>query len=76
MTQLIFPQDDVLQLVEMSDDIKRYRKDRVREIQWERDWRDDWDRRHRHHHHHHHPWDDERVREREVIYDSRRPYYR
>lgn len=67
--------DDVLQLVELTEDIKRFRKDRVREIAWERDWKDDWDRRHRHphhHHHHHHPWDNERVREREVIYDNRR----
>jgi len=67
--------DDVLQLVELSDEIRRFRKDRVREIQYERDWRDEWDRRHRHRHRPE-PWDSERVREREVVYDSRRPYYR
>lgn len=67
--------DDVLQLTELSNDIKRYRKDRVREIEWERDVTEDWERR-RHRHHHHHgpgPWDEERVVEREVIYDDRRP---
>lgn len=68
----------MLRLVELSEDIRRYRKDRVREIQWERDVTEDWERRrHRHHHHHHHPpppgWDNERVVEREVIYDDRRP---
>jgi len=71
--------DDVLRLVEMSKDIRRRRKERVRDIQWEREIQDDWERsRHRHHHDHHHdhhfhPWDNERVVEREVIYDDRRP---
>ncbi|KAJ6446833.1 2-isopropylmalate synthase [Purpureocillium lavendulum] len=73
--------DDVLQLTELSESIRRARK--VREIKWERDFYDEWDhpyRRHHHDHHHghhhdhrHRGWDDERVREREVIYDSRRP---
>jgi hypothetical protein len=69
----------VLRLVEMSKDIRRRRKERVRDIQWEREIQDDWERsRHRHHHDHHHdhhlhPWDNERVVEREVIYDDRRP---
>ncbi|KAK1985885.1 hypothetical protein LZ30DRAFT_707069 [Colletotrichum cereale] len=68
--------DDVLELVQVSDDIRRFRKDRVRE--YEREWvHDDWDRRS--HHHHHHPrhapskYDDERIYEREVVYDSQRP---
>lgn len=82
----MFLQDDVLRLTELSDTIRRARKERVRDIQWERDWRDEWEqpfRRHHHDRHHdrHHDhwrssreeWDDERVREREVIYDSRRP---
>lgn len=67
-------------MTELSTDIRRSRKERVRDIQWERefrdDFRDDWGRRHHHHHHHDRPsrkWDDERVREREVIYDSRGP---
>lgn len=61
--------------------MRRQRKERVREIQWDREWRDEWERPFRRHQ----PdlndrwrssrdeWDDERVREREVVYDSRRP---
>ncbi|KAL0937746.1 conserved glutamic acid rich protein [Colletotrichum truncatum] len=67
--------DDVLELVQVSDEIRRFRKERVREIEYEKEWRDDWDRRHGHHHHHRLPskYDDERVYEREVVYDSQRP---
>ncbi|WYZ39117.1 hypothetical protein EsH8_III_001031 [Colletotrichum jinshuiense] len=64
--------DDVLELVKVSDDIRRFRKERVREH--ERDYYDDWDRRS--HHHHRHPsskYEDERIYEREVVYDSQRP---
>lgn len=61
--------------MELSDEIRRFRKERVREIQYERDWRDEWDRRHRQRPRPDH-WDNERVREREVIYDSRRPHFR
>jgi len=67
----------VLQLTELSERIRCARK--THEIRWERDYYDEWDhpyRRHHHENHHHHRhrgWDDERVREREVIYDSRRP---
>lgn len=76
--------EDVLRLTELSDSIRRARKERVREIQWERDWRDERERPHRRHHYDHdhwrwEEWDDERVREREVVYDNRRPargYYR
>ncbi|KUI57657.1 hypothetical protein VP1G_04948 [Cytospora mali] len=65
--------EDVLELVEISDRIRARRKDRIREIQFEREIRDDWDRERRHR-----PrprWEDdrERVVEREVIYDSSRP---
>jgi hypothetical protein len=73
--------DDVLRLTELTERIRRVRKDRVREIEWERDI--DWDRhRHRHHHQgrgHSNGWDDEHVTEREFVYDSRKPgrgYYR
>ncbi|KAM7205331.1 hypothetical protein V8F33_001162 [Rhypophila sp. PSN 637] len=81
--------DDVLQLVQMSDSIRRARKERAREIQWEREWREEWERsRHQHHHHHSHSrskhrhpddrYDDEHVVETEVVYDrrpSRKHYY-
>ncbi|KAL7620946.1 hypothetical protein AAE478_008257 [Parahypoxylon ruwenzoriense] len=62
--------EDVLELVNMSDEIRRTRRRRAHEIEWEREHRDSRDRRHRHR------WslnwdkiDDERVVEREVIYD-------
>ncbi|KAK7740717.1 hypothetical protein SLS53_005185 [Cytospora paraplurivora] len=65
--------EDVLELVEISDRIRARRKDRIREIQYEREIRDDWDRERRHR-----PrprWEDdrERVVEREVVFDTSRP---
>ncbi|KAK4239171.1 hypothetical protein C8A03DRAFT_43189 [Achaetomium macrosporum] len=68
--------EDVLRLVQLSDRIRAARKERAREIAWEREWRDDWE--HRNHHHHRRSrysvdYDDERVVEREIIYDSRHP---
>ncbi|KAI0384331.1 hypothetical protein F5Y04DRAFT_277702 [Hypomontagnella monticulosa] len=67
--------DDVLELVNHSDEIRRARRRRAQEAEWERDW----DRRHRHRHSVN--WDkidDERIVEREVVYDrpSRRSYVR
>ncbi|PHH60737.1 hypothetical protein CDD82_2240 [Ophiocordyceps australis] len=76
--------EDVCELTERSESIRRARKDRVREIQWERDWRDEWERPFRRQHyrdHHDHwrssreEWDDERIRERDVVFDNRRPTY-
>ncbi|KYK57947.1 hypothetical protein DCS_04960 [Drechmeria coniospora] len=73
------PYDEVLHLIELSDGIRRARRERARELRWEHDWRDDWGRpHHRHRHDHrrlHDGWDDERVRETEVIYDSHRPRF-
>ncbi|KAF2843213.1 hypothetical protein M501DRAFT_1005843 [Patellaria atrata CBS 101060] len=57
--------EDVLQLVEISDDIRRDRRSRIRQIQYERD---ELERRDR-------PRGGERVTEREIIYDSRRARY-
>ncbi|OIW30566.1 hypothetical protein CONLIGDRAFT_283852 [Coniochaeta ligniaria NRRL 30616] len=70
--------EDVLELVKLSDRIRRARKDRLREIEWERDYRDGWDTDYHRHSHRHHSgagYEDERERitEREVIYDSGRP---
>ncbi|CAM1506369.1 Fc.00g060100.m01.CDS01 [Cosmosporella sp. VM-42] len=63
--------DDVLHLVDISDEIRRARKHRAREIEYEREYRDDWERS-RHRHHGGAPkWDE--VVEREVVYDSSRP---
>ncbi|KAI1804768.1 hypothetical protein F4811DRAFT_259126 [Daldinia bambusicola] len=67
--------EDVLELVTVSDDIRRAKRRRAEEAQWSRDW----DRRHRHRHSLN--WDnidDERIVEREVVYDrpSHRSYVR
>ncbi|EKD14379.1 conserved glutamic acid rich protein [Drepanopeziza brunnea f. sp. 'multigermtubi' MB_m1] len=71
--------EDVLELVQLSETIRRERQDRIREIQRERERierrnheRDEWERRERR-------WErdpgfsDERIIEREIIYDGRGP---
>jgi hypothetical protein len=69
-------QEDVLRLVQLSDRIRAARKERAREIAYERDWREDYNHRDHHHHHRHRysvDYEDERVVEREVHYESRHP---
>lgn len=66
--------EDVLQLVNISDEIRRSRRRRAREIEWEQEVRDSSDRRRYHHHSERRSagWDkvdDERIIEREVVYD-------
>jgi hypothetical protein len=75
-------QEDVLQLVNISESIRRERRERIREIERERERlerrdkdREEWEmverterRRERDR-----PFDDERIIEREIIYDGRRP---
>ncbi len=66
----------MLELVKLSDRIRRARKDRLREIEWERDYHDDWDTDYHRHSRRNHSgtgYEDERITEREVIYDSGRP---
>ncbi|KAK4042472.1 hypothetical protein C8A01DRAFT_13885 [Parachaetomium inaequale] len=68
--------EDVVRLMEHSDRIRAARKERAREIAYERDWREDWDHRNHHHHHRHKysvDYEDDRVVEREVHYESRHP---
>ncbi|KAH6854912.1 hypothetical protein B0I37DRAFT_42480 [Chaetomium sp. MPI-CAGE-AT-0009] len=68
--------EDVLRLVQLSDRIRAARKERAREIAYEREWRDDYAHRDHHHHHRHRysvDYEDERVVEREVHYESRHP---
>jgi hypothetical protein len=64
----------VLDLVKLSDRIRRARKDRLRELEWQRDYRDDWEADYHRHTHRHRGggggYEDERIRETEVIYDS------
>ncbi len=59
-------QEDVLRLVELTEDIKRDRRERIREIQIERDIAE---RRRQPLALPAPPWDEERVVEREIIYD-------
>ncbi|RFU29349.1 hypothetical protein B7463_g6984, partial [Scytalidium lignicola] len=66
--------EDVLELVELSEDIRRHRRDRIRDIARERDRmreEDKWSRRKEYDDR----YDEERVVEREYIYDGapRRP---
>ncbi|KAK8219804.1 hypothetical protein M8818_000778 [Zalaria obscura] len=62
--------DDVLQLVEVTEDIRRERRERLKEIQWEREEKERQKAlpppppRSKY---------DERIYEREVVYDSTRP---
>ncbi|KAI0435684.1 hypothetical protein F4803DRAFT_557743 [Xylaria telfairii] len=67
--------EDVLELVDLTEDIRRARKRRST-----REYEEDRYGYHRRHHHRHTPWDkadDERIVEREVIYDSAPPrFYR
>lgn len=74
-------QEDVLQLVNLSETIRRDRRERIREIERERERlerrdrdREEWEiverserRRERDR-----PYEDERIIEREIIYDGRR----
>jgi hypothetical protein len=62
-------QEDVLELVNLSEDMRRARRQRAREYE-ERD-HFSYERRHRSHRSV--PWDkvdDERIVEREIVYDS------
>ncbi|KAI0402431.1 hypothetical protein F4802DRAFT_368921 [Xylaria palmicola] len=66
--------EDVLELVDLTEDIRRARRRRAREYE-----EHDHFVFNRRHHHRHAPWDkadDERIVEREVVYDSAPRYYR
>ena len=78
-TKLTLMQEDVLRLVQISDDLRARRRERVRQIEWENKMPPAPE------HHHHHlphtptrpmlperPWDEERIVEREW-YDRRPP---
>ncbi|UZP45987.1 hypothetical protein NXS19_013799 [Fusarium pseudograminearum] len=61
--------DDVLRLVDISDEIRRSRKQRARELEYEREYQFDYERDRTRHSHPR--WDE--VTERETFYDSRPP---
>ncbi|KAI8627890.1 hypothetical protein F5Y19DRAFT_157781 [Xylariaceae sp. FL1651] len=68
--------EDVLELTNLSDDIRRARRHRARELE-ERDYYGSYERRHRLRRPV--PWDkidDERIVEREIVYDSSGRTYR
>ena len=65
-------QEDVLRLVELTEDIKRDRRERIREIQAEREFVER-PRRPLALPPAPPPWDEERVVEREIIYDRGPP---
>ena len=66
----ILVQEDVLRLVELTEDIKRDRRERIREIEAEREMAD---RQRRPLALPPPPWDEEKVIEREIIYDRGPP---
>ncbi|KAK5635747.1 hypothetical protein RRF57_011459 [Xylaria bambusicola] len=72
--RLTMLQEDVLELTDLTEDIRRARRRRAREVEEH----DHYTFHRRNHAHRHLPWDrvdDERIVDREVIYDSPR-YYR
>ncbi|KAI1337107.1 hypothetical protein F5Y15DRAFT_161520 [Xylariaceae sp. FL0016] len=68
---------NVLELVNISDEIRRARRRRAKELEWEREYRESWERRRSERKAI--PWDkedNERIVEREVVYDRTPRYYR
>jgi hypothetical protein len=72
--------EDVLQLVKLSEQIRRERQERIREIERERARmekrereREEWERMERRRSRALPEYEDERIIEREIIYDGRRP---
>lgn len=77
--------EDVLQLVQLSDAVRRARKERLHEIQWQSGYPEEYEREYRihahsHRHgddsrhrsrHHRHGSSDERIVEREISYEHR-----
>ncbi len=59
--------------MELTEDIKRDRRDRIREIQWEREVRPERERPLVRKQLAAGPWDEERVFEREVVYEGVSP---
>jgi len=73
---LTTPQEDVLELVQLSERIRRERQNRIREIERERERferkereRDEWERFDRRKEREA-PYDDERIIEREIVYEG------
>lgn len=64
-------QEDVLELVQLSESIRKERQRRVREIEYERAMMERADRR-GHRDYGPGPYEDERITEREVIYAGRK----
>ncbi|KUJ08205.1 uncharacterized protein LY89DRAFT_337904 [Mollisia scopiformis] len=65
--------EDVLELVQVSESIRRERKQRLREIEYERERMERWERKEKRRERERDDYTDERIIEREVIYDGRPP---
>lgn len=66
-------QEDVLSLVELSEDIKRERRERIREIEWEERHPPPAPQPRLAIQQGGRPWDEERIVEREIIYEGAPP---
>lgn len=64
--------EDVQELVDLSEHIRKERQHRMREIQWERERQEEWERREAKERKRLPEYEDERIIEREIIYDG--PY--
>ena len=69
------PQEDVLRLVELSEDLRRERRERIRAIEWERahEPEPEPERERPRRQLAAEPWDEERIYEREIVYDRPPP---
>ncbi|MCJ1405086.1 hypothetical protein MMC11_008312 [Xylographa trunciseda] len=65
--------EDVLRLVEISEDLRRERRDRIRAIEWERTHEPEPEPERPRRQLAAEPWDEERIYEREIIYDRPPP---
>ncbi|MCJ1416440.1 hypothetical protein MMC32_002776 [Xylographa parallela] len=65
--------EDVLRLVELSEDLRRERRERIRAIEWERAHEPEPEPERPRRQLAAEPWDEERIFEREVIYDRPPP---
>ncbi|MCJ1321071.1 hypothetical protein MMC15_006413 [Xylographa vitiligo] len=66
-------QEDVLRLVEISEDLRRERRERIRAIEWERAHEPEPEPERPRRMLAAEPWDEERIYEREIVYDRPPP---
>lgn len=69
-------QEDVQELVELSEHIRKERQNRIREIAWERERKEEYERREAKERRRMGEYENERIIEREIIYDEGGHRYR